>query len=98
MSNDIFGSPDVIVVGAGNAASCAALSVREKGASSIMLEAAPIEDSGGNSRYTAGLMRAVFHGVDDLVQIIPEGSVDMFWPRNGSGLGLGLKDSALRSS
>ena len=72
MSNTDFGNPDVIVVGAGNAASCAALALREKGASVIMLEAAPVEDSGGNSRYTAGLMRHAFHGVDDLVQIIPE--------------------------
>ena len=32
---------DVIVVGAGNAAFCAALAAREKGASVLMLERAP---------------------------------------------------------
>jgi tricarballylate dehydrogenase len=32
-----FGNPDVIVVGAGNAAACAALAAREHGASVIML-------------------------------------------------------------
>ena len=72
MSNTEFGNPDVIVVGAGNAACCAALAARENGASVIILEAAPIEDSGGNSRYTGGLMRVVYNGVEDLAQIIPD--------------------------
>ncbi len=72
MSTDNFGNPDVIVIGAGNAAACAALAARENGASVIMLEAAPIEECGGNSRYTAGLMRVVFNGLDDLEQIIPD--------------------------
>ena len=45
---------DVLVVGAGNAAACAALAAREKGASVAMLEAAPEEERGGNSTYTAG--------------------------------------------
>ena len=72
MSTTEFGSPDVIVVGAGNAACCAALAAREGGASVIMLEAAPIEDSGGNSRYTGGLMRVVYNGAEDLAHIIPD--------------------------
>jgi len=72
MSTTDFGKPDVIVVGAGNAAACAALAARENGASVIMLEAAPIEECGGNSRYTAGLMRVVYNGVDDLAQLIPD--------------------------
>jgi len=72
MSLPDFGNPDVIVVGAGNAAACAALAAREQGVNVIMLEAAPIDDCGGNSRYTGGLMRVVYNGVDDLAQIIPE--------------------------
>ena len=60
---------DVLVVGAGNAAACAALAARETGASVAMLEAAPEEERGGNSTYTAGAMRLVFHGVDDLAQL-----------------------------
>ncbi|HEX2886787.1 FAD-binding protein, partial [Vineibacter terrae] len=60
---------DVLVVGAGNAAACAALAAREHGARVVMLEAAPEDDSGGNSRYTAGAMRVVFNGVDDLAQL-----------------------------
>ncbi len=67
-----YGSADVVVVGAGNAAACAALAARESGASVIMLEAAPERDCGGNSRYTAGAMRVVFNSVDDLVQLLPD--------------------------
>jgi tricarballylate dehydrogenase len=72
MSNTDFGNPDVIVVGAGNAACCAALAAREAGASVIILEAAPLDDCGGNSRYTGGLMRIVYNGVEDLAQVIPD--------------------------
>ena len=61
---------DVVVVGAGNAAMCAALSARERGAGVVMLEAAPEDESAGNSRFTAGAMRVVFHGVEDLVKVM----------------------------
>jgi tricarballylate dehydrogenase len=60
---------DVLVVGAGNAAACAALAAREHGGTVAMLEAAPEAERGGNSSYTAGAMRVVFHGVDDLAQL-----------------------------
>ena len=72
MSTSIFGNPDVIVVGAGNAAACAALAARESGGRVIMLEAAPLEECGGNSRYTAGAMRVQFNGAEDLKQIVPD--------------------------
>ena len=61
---------DVVVVGAGNAAMCAALAAQERGARVVMLEAAPGAESGGNSRYTAGAMRVVFEGVEDLVKVM----------------------------
>jgi len=67
---------DVVIVGAGNAALCAALAAREKGASVLALERAPQEESGGNSRFTAGLMRVVYNGVEDLKKLIPDLSDD----------------------
>ena len=63
---------DVIVVGGGNAAFCAALSTRERGASVLMLEAAPEDEAGGNSRFTAGAMRVVYDGVDDIKALVPD--------------------------
>src|ERR1700752_4803259 len=63
---------DVIVVGAGNAAFCAALAAQEQGASVLMLEAAPEDESGGNSRFTAGSVRVVYNGVDDIKTLVPD--------------------------
>ena len=63
---------DVIVIGAGNAAFCAALAAQEQGAKVVMLEAAPEEESGGNSRYTAGSIRVVYNGVDDIKTLVPD--------------------------
>lgn len=63
---------DVVVVGAGNAALCAALSARESGARVLILERAPEAESGGNTRFTAGAMRSVYDGVDDLRALMPD--------------------------
>src|SRR6185295_17410290 len=38
----------------------------------LVLERAPEDDSGGNSRFTAGLMRVAYAGVDDLKKAIPD--------------------------
>ena len=57
---------DVIIVGKGNAALCAALSAREAGVTVAMLEAASEEESGGNSRFAGGVMRFAYSSVDDL--------------------------------
>jgi tricarballylate dehydrogenase len=67
---------DVIVVGAGNAALCAALAAAESKKKILVLERAPEEESGGNSRYTAGLMRVAYGGVEDLKRVLPELSED----------------------
>ncbi len=67
---------DVIVVGAGNAAFCAALAAAEAGKKVLVLERAPEEESGGNSRFTAGLMRVAYSGVEDLKRVIPDLSAE----------------------
>ncbi|HET7763510.1 MAG TPA: FAD-dependent tricarballylate dehydrogenase TcuA, partial [Burkholderiales bacterium] len=61
---------DVIVVGGGNAALCAALSAKETAKRVLLLERAPEDESGGNSRFTAGLLRIVYNGAEDLAQLI----------------------------
>src|SRR6516165_9308919 len=60
------GRYDVIVVGAGNAALCAALAAQEAGGRVLVLEKANEEERGGNSTFTAGGFRFVHAGVDDL--------------------------------
>jgi len=63
---------DVIVVGGGNAAFCAGLAAQEQGAKVLMLEAAPEDEAGGNSRFTAGSIRVVYNGVEDIKTLIPD--------------------------
>src|SRR3990172_2458094 len=63
---------DVVVVGAGNAALCAALSAREQGANALVLERAPYEQRGGNSAFTGGGFRMVYHGLEDVKKIVPD--------------------------
>ena len=63
---------DVVVIGAGNAALCAALAAQEQGASVAILECAPEAESGGNSRFTAGAIRFAYNGVEDLLKVMPD--------------------------
>ena len=63
---------DVIVVGAGNAALCAALSAREHGARVLVLEKAPEHMRGGNSYFTGGGFRFPYNGLEDIRGLIPE--------------------------
>lgn len=62
----------VVVVGAGNAALCAALAAAEQGARVIVLERAPLGERGGNSAFTAGALRVTYDGPDDLRRLMPD--------------------------
>jgi len=66
------GPYDVVVVGGGNAALCAALSAREHGANVLVLERAPEEQRGGNSAYTGGGFRMVHRGVETVRSVVPD--------------------------
>ncbi|MFU1981347.1 FAD-dependent tricarballylate dehydrogenase TcuA [Bordetella hinzii] len=63
---------DVLVIGGGNAALCAALMAREAGASVLLLEAAPREWRGGNSQHTRNLRCMHDAPQDVLVDAYPE--------------------------
>ena len=67
---------DVLVIGGGNAALCAALTAREAGASVMMLEAAPRAWRGGNSRHVRNLRCMHDAPQDVLVDAYPE---EEFW-------------------
>ena len=67
---------DVLVIGGGNAALCAALTACEAGASVMLLEAAPREWRGGNSMHTRNL-RCMHDAPEDvLTDAYPE---EEFW-------------------
>lgn len=67
---------DVLVIGGGNAALCAALTAREAGASVLMLEAAPRAWRGGNSVHVRNLRCMHDAPQDVLLDAYPE---EEFW-------------------
>ena len=67
---------DVLVIGGGNAALCAALMAREAGASVLVLEAAPKLWRGGNSAHTRNLRCMHDAPQDVLTEAYPE---EEFW-------------------
>ena len=67
---------DVLVIGGGNAALCAAITAREAGASVLLLEAAPRAWRGGNSMHSRNL-RCMHDAPEDvLTEAYPE---EEFW-------------------
>ena len=67
---------DLLVIGGGNAALCAALTAREAGASVLLLEAAPRAWRGGNSMHTRNLRCMHDAPQDVLTEAYPE---EEFW-------------------
>ncbi len=63
---------DVLIIGGGNAALCAALMAREAGASVLLLESAPRAWRGGNSQHTRNLRCMHDAPQDVLVDAYPE--------------------------
>lgn len=63
---------DVIIVGGGNAAFAAAVAASQQGANVLVLERAPLEEAGGNTRFTAGAIRFAYEGADDLRTLMPD--------------------------
>lgn len=55
MAGELTKNPDVLVVGGGNAALCAAISARREGASVLVVEGAPKFYRGGNTRHTRNM-------------------------------------------
>ena len=69
---DLSRTWDVLVLGGGNAALCAAITAREAGASVLMVEPAPIHFRGGNSRHTRNLRCMHDAPTDVLTEAYPE--------------------------
>src|SRR6516162_4257813 len=67
---------DVLVIGGGNAALCAAISARRRGASVLVLEGAPKFYRGGNTRHTRNMRCAHDAATDILTGPYPE---QEFW-------------------
>jgi tricarballylate dehydrogenase len=68
--SEISATTDVVVVGGGNAALCAALAASDAGADVVVLERAPFSERGGNSAFTGGGLRFPFRGESDLLELL----------------------------
>jgi tricarballylate dehydrogenase len=63
---------DVVIVGAGNAAFCAAQAARDLVGRVLVLEKAPPERAGGNSYFTAGAFRTAYGTFETLRSVLPD--------------------------
>ncbi|KAJ7459721.1 hypothetical protein FB451DRAFT_1341569 [Mycena latifolia] len=68
---------DCVVIGSGNAGSCAAFSAAESGCDKVLIvDVCPPEWAGGNGYFTAGAFRTVHDGLRDLLPIVNNVSAD----------------------
>ena len=67
---------EVVVAGGGNAALCAAITAREKGAAVTLFESAPENMRGGNTRHTRNLRASHIGPLETLEESYSE---DEFW-------------------
>lgn len=63
---------DIVVVGGGLAGLACAIEARRLGASVHLIERAPRDERGGNTRFSNGAMRAVYDGVDDIARLVDD--------------------------
>lgn len=63
---------DVVVVGAGNAAMCAAIAAAEQGSEVIVLEISSEAEKGGNTTYTHGSIRFAYNNGEEVRALLPE--------------------------
>ena len=70
MNSGAANKADVVVVGAGNAAVCAALAAKDTGANPVILETANEAERGGNTFFVAGSTRWVFNDIDDVREVL----------------------------
>jgi tricarballylate dehydrogenase len=98
---------DVVVVGAGNAALTAALEAKNAGADVLMLERAPEELRGGNTRFTGGIFRfsypdlkaldALLESDEDLSDVVVEPYTSSLYRDDMDRLSEGKNDPDLTS-
>ena len=74
---------EVLVVGGGNAGLVAAIEAKNSGADIMLIEKAPKEARGGNSRLSGGLFRIAYpNGTEDLMPLfegtqLPKGDIEL---------------------
>src|ERR1700728_4460578 len=63
---------DLVVVGSGNAGMSAAISAKEIGARTLVIEKAAESAAFGNSRFTGGLFRSYYNDINDMRRLLPD--------------------------
>ncbi len=63
---------DIVVIGAGNAALCAAIAAAENGAKVTVLEISSQEEKGGNTAYTHGSIRFSYKNGEQVRALLPD--------------------------